>query len=499
MTTLAVSDAAPHADGAAARQPLSWLDFILPLAIAGAFMALAFIRLAAPPYPIYDEVYFARTAMDLLNGMRPTDMTHPPLPKLLIAWGIHLWGAQIDPTTKTWTTVTDPHAFAASTVQAWRFASVMIGGLTLVVFYTLARALFDKRTIAVCATGLLALDGVFFVQSRMAMGNNFELCFVLTGVLGAWLAIKHGRKRFLLLAGLGLGLALATRLSSLVAWGLIGLFLLWHFGVSQKPRWMFHSGRADLYLPVGLAATLRRFVVWAAWIGLTLVALPLAIYVGVFLIVLCGPAKWQAPLFSLEMIAALIDVHNYMWTIQTSLPDTHAYRSPWWSWPFMARPVWYYIGVEREQGLLGGVWAIGNAFIWWATLPALIGSAIAARRLRDSRFALLALMGLGLWLMWGIQPRALMFMHYMLPTIPFVCLAVAAFCHHSWQPDASVEDGSDRASTAPIFRQGLRRAGVVTYLGLVVGWFVFYYPLLTSSLVPLPFFKLHIWFGDIWL
>ncbi len=159
----------------------------------------------------------------------------------------------------------------------------------------------------------------------------------------------------------------------------------------------------------------------------------------------------------------------------------------------MARPTWFHIAGNPEKELIGGIWAIGNAFVWWAMLPMMGWCAVRGARTGDPRLGLLATMGLGLWLFWILQPRGQTFMHYMLTSIPFVAIALAAFLWAAWQrTDDALADG-------PLMPTPVRRGFVVGYLGLAVAWFAFYYQLFVSILVPLWYFKLHVWFGEIWL
>ena len=69
------------------------------------------------------------------------------------------------------------------------------------------------------------------------MTNIYEVFYLLLGTLGTWLYIKNDRSPWLILTGIGLGCALATRWSSLYAWGLTGLLLLWHVWSVKRVQW----------------------------------------------------------------------------------------------------------------------------------------------------------------------------------------------------------------------------------------------------------------------
>ena len=48
--------------------------------------------------------------------------------------------------------------------------------------------------------------------------------------------------------------------------------------------------------------------------------------------------------------------------------------SPWYQWPVMRRPIWYYSGIltgtSGNGGLREGISAFGNPLVWWAGIPA---------------------------------------------------------------------------------------------------------------------------------
>lgn len=489
-------------------QAVGAIDYAIAIAIACAFFIVGVIRLGMPNEQIFDEVYHARTAMEYIAGVNPYEWTHPPVAKLLAAGSILLFHGQFDLASKVWT---EQQAFA------WRFSSLVFGALTLLVMYALTRSLFNNRQIATAATAFLALDGVFFVQSRVAMTNIYEVCFILLGTLGLWLYIKTDRTRWLFLMGFGLALGLATRWSTLYAWGLTGLLLLWHFWSVKRVQW---NGVADpgaltwqAKLKSGFANLNKAAL--AKWVGLLVVCMaliPLVVYALSYIpFVLQGPGDWQMKLFGWNTNdhgwGKVIFQQKDMWEYHAHLNATHPYSSPWWSWPLMLRPTWYYFH-DFKNGTLGGVWAIGNAFIWWLSIPALAYAGFLAWRDKLKSLGLITVLGFGLWLMWGVQPRPLLYMHYMFETIPFACMAIAYTCYQLWygRPDFSnvvavpgeTPQAMAKASTPPLTPKAQRiLAGVVA--GLIVAWFIFYYPLLADVPISWQYYNWHLWYNRAWI
>lgn len=166
----------------------------------------------------------------------------------------------------------------------------------------------------------------------------------------------------------------------------------------------------------------------------------------------------------------------------------------------MLRPTWYYFH-DWKNGTISGVWAIGNAFIWWTSMPALAYVGFLAWRDRLKSLGLITLMGFGLWVMWGVQPRPLLYMHYMFECIPFACIGLAYLCYLLWHGESeetlATETGAATAS-APL-NSRMRQAIAMALVALIAAWFLFYYPLLSAQPIPWSFYNLHLWFGKAWI
>lgn len=424
----------------------SLADVAIPAAVAAAFALLAVWRLETPPKMVFDEKFHALYAMDYLAGKEPDGCVQPPLAILMIASSILALGGQADPASTIWT---------AYSAFSWRFGSLVVGTLTLLVMYALTRCLFNKRAVAALAMSLLALDGVFFVQSRVAMTNIFTVFFVLLSTLGLCLYMKSGRDRWLLMMGFELGCAIACRWTGLFAWGLIGLLLLWHVWRTKWPQW-----------------SARESCAWTAKAVVSMCIVPLLIYVCAYV-----PYVMEDNVKD-HSWSRVISLQKTMWQFHASTPEGWPGSSPWWSWPLLKKPMVYYVN-DEGQGKMAMTWAIGNAFIWWASVPALLAAGYFSWRRKTRDLAVIACLGLGLWLLWAIQPRPVLYTHYMFESIPFACMAIAYCCHSFWS------------------QNGLRLI-VSLYLALVPIWFFIFYPLLSAMPVSVKFCNQLMWFGRSW-
>jgi dolichyl-phosphate-mannose--protein O-mannosyl transferase len=470
------------------------------------FFLLAIWRLDTPNEQVFDEVHHARTAAEYVHGLNPHEWSHPPFSKEMMALSLKAFGGEFDPRDGVWT----PNSkFEPRSVIGWRYASVVFGTLTLPAVYALARVLFGSRALAAAAAIMLAMDGVFFVHSRIAMTNIFTVFFITVTTVGVALFLQRQQVRWLLLTGAGLGFAIASRWSSLYAWAITVALLFGHWlfltlqpappppAVKAKAR----SGRgtdvpspripADPEQPVPL-----RPVIFLASSFLCLAVVPFLIYFATYIPnVLQGPGSVWEKLFTWEGLnhtgwAKMFSMQKDMFNYHANLKASHPYDSPWWSWPLELRPVWYYF--DGKNGTITGIWAIGNVLIWWASVPAFITLLYLAWREKGTGTVmpnlLLAAYGIGLWLAWGVKSRALNFMHYYFECIPFACVALAYLGWRIWVS----ESGSPRA-------RRLRRVFVAGYAVALVAWFLFYYPLLSAYPISEWYYGQHLWLGRNWV
>jgi dolichyl-phosphate-mannose-protein mannosyltransferase len=388
-------------------------DLVLCLLLVVAAALFRAPRLGLPDEEIFDEVYHAKTALEYLNGQNPTEWVHPPTAKLLIAVPVYLLGY---------------HAWA------WRLAPALAGILLAPVFFLLARRVLASERAALLASVLLLSDGVYLVQSRIAMTNIFAVLFQLSAALFTVRAALAPRLpwRDMTLLGLALGLALSTRWTSLWAWGFLGLVLL-----------VCHGRRLLDLRSLGLLV-------------LSFGALPLLLYVASY-------APWMAQGHALS---DLWPHQKAIWRYHADLVAQHPYFSSWYTWPWLYRPTWYYYKQTGEQ--VAGIVAIGNPALWWASVPVTLWALVTGLRARDPRRLFAAAGFLLMYLPWGISPRTLNYSHYLFEAMPYACLSLGLLLDRGW-------DGPSRA---------LARG----YLLLVVLLFVYFLPVLIGFPFPARWF-----------
>ena len=434
------------------------------------------LRVADPQKFVFDEVYYAKDAcMYVKDSIEACGLdavqnqVHPPLGKWLIAGGIKIFGFDS---------------------LGYRIAVVLGGTLTIVLLYLLAKKVLKSTIGAAISAGLLAIDPLHFVQSRTSMLDVFVPLF---GV-AAFLFVAYDRERILravvddslagpralilgrpwrLAAGIAAGAAFATKWSgAFVVVGVLVLSAAWEIG-ARRPR-----GR----LRGTLIAVREEAPTILLWCVVAPAVVYMASYAGVGDITgwsddsdpsrkypreLGGPVL-TAPWADDSWWESVWAEQSFNWKFHSrDLNDaTHPYQSPAWTWMLLKRPVSYFYESADAEGNVREILATGSPFVWWASILALVFTAVEWVRNRPKlgrpEGVILAgvLFTYGPWLLPLDRPA--IFLFYFVTTVPFICLAlgyVATRIGNSWEA----------------------RLAVSIFSVFAVGFFVFYYPLLTKS------------------
>ncbi len=376
-----------------------------------------------PNGQVFDEIYFAVFAHDDLTGVAYFD-PEPPLAKELIAAGEWLdgwWRA-------TFQGAHGSYADLGFTTTGWRLMVCLFGTLCVPLMYLLAYLLWRNRWFALAAATMACFDGLFFVESRIAVIDIFPIFFILLAYVCFLVHLDSRDQRdslvTLLLTGTVLGLGISAKWIALAAWASILMFLIVrplvrHVGVTVgrgERAWTW--GLAGPGLPGGAQAS------WYVPVMLvSMVVLPVLIYL----------ASWF-PFFLRGQFHNLHDLLVYNWQAyeyQATLTATHPYGSAWYTWPFLYRPVAYYyqyqgLGIDGVTGrpLVAGIVNLGNPIIWWASLPALLALPYFVLRHRSFPATVILVGYITQYLPWSRVTRVLFLYHYFGPLI-FAILALA--------------------------------------------------------------------------
>ena len=452
---------------------------VLIMVLAG---ALRIFGLSHPDELVFDETYYAKDACWYVQAseeqcQRAADApeVHPPLGKWMIGIGIRLFGFDC-PTDR------DP-CTGTSTSFAWRIIPAIAGTLSVGLLYLLARRLFMSTLAAIAAALLLTFDLLHFVQSRTSMLDIFLPLFGIAAFL--FLVLDRDRERppdvregilsrpWLLAAGAAFGAAVATKWSgALMLVAGIVLTLVWEF-----------ASRSGEPLRARVGAVLRRGV---PAVLVFLLIVPFLLYSLTYAGRVVNGHLTGAPWKEGHAVRILWDHHRYMADFHDDLTSVHSYQSPPWSWLALKRPVSYYFCsgdscTPPNDGEYEETFATGSPFVWWTSVLALLYVAyrwIRRRNWRGPEGVILAGFAFT-YLPWLVlaSDRPAVFLFYMLPSVPFMCLALAYVITkigRSWEAKAAIA----------LFSLG------------AIGMFFFYYPLLVGKPIPQEDWKARIWVFD---
>lgn len=445
--------------------------------------ALRVVRLDDPEGIMFDETYYAKDSCWFVNVSKTVceidyeqTYVHPPLGKWLLAIGIRIFGYD---------------AFG------WRVAAAVAGTVTVVLLYLLARRVLGSTLGAVLASGLLAIDLLHFVQSRISMLDIFVPLFGVAAVLFA----VYDRDRYRpppegpranglldrpwrLAAGAAAGASVASKWTGVFYLILvIALIIVWETGVRRRDD-----------RPHPISRFLREET-------LTIFFWLMVMPVGVYLFTYIGRLEGEllaSPLAEGSWVRAFWERQLSMLDFHANLKSSHGYQSNAKTWLVLKRPVSYHIEYG-PNGEYGEVMATGSPFVWWASILAVAYTTFrwVVGRVRKTIDPLLRPEGIivagffftyGPWLfpdLWNeaarrlgidffIADRPAVFLFYLLPTIPFMCLAlayVATEIGHSWEAKAAVS----------LFAAG------------AIGFFAFYYPVAANVQIPKKQWDRRIW------
>lgn len=384
-----------------------------------------------PPYPTYrngtyfDEVYYARTAYEYLQGIEPYEDSHPPLGKLIISLGIAVFGM---------------------TPFGWRITGCLLGIAMLPVLYLLAKQLFGSDGKALWATAFFALDFMHFTQTRTALIDAPAVFLILVmytlmyRYYSSTPASLPYRKALVLLAVCGFVTGLAAAVKWTAVYAALGLAVLFVLAIVRRHR----LGERTKTWPTCL------------WCVLFFGIVPLTVYFLTYIpyfIADPGTPAWKI----------FWDNQVYMLSYHGGLDVGHAFQSPWYSWPLMLRPMWYY-GLQplAGEGLCSSIVAFGNPAVWWCGSVCVLLLLCKRKKTQSDIFILIGFTAQ--FLPWAFVSRLTFIYHYF-AAVPFVILAAVSVL-------------GDLASK-------WRRCRYITPVLLVIAavLFVLFYPVLSGAVV----------------
>jgi len=483
----------------------SWLWTGLVALLA---LVLRLVGLAKPGDKIFDEVYYAKEAHDLLQfgverdkeGTGPGYVVHPPLGKWLIAAGEQVYGYN---------------------ALGWRIAAAIVGALSVLLLARIARRMFGSTLLGCVAGLLLALDGLHFVMSRVALLDIYLMFFLLLAFACALLDRDSTRAWLLRRAEAGDDLAAGTafrvpwwRLATAVSAG-CALGVKWSaswyiVALAGLTLWWAVQARRSAGVRRPIREALLRESGWLVVCGVVILAVYLSTWTGWFLSDDGWNRHgnpWPGPSWMPSALGNLWEYHVHAYEFHTGLHAKHDYQSTPWTWLLLGRPVAYYYSSDPGCGATdcsAEVLALGTPLLWWSFIPALVMVGWRWLAGRDWRAGAILLMSLGAGILpWTLYPTRTMFYFYTLPALPFLVLAVTLALGmvlgqgrvRGGEPGTAVElapaiDDRDRRMVGAV--------AVASYLLVIAATFAYFYPIYTGEQLTYESWHSRMWF-DSWI
>ena len=413
----------------------------------------------------FDEIYHARTAYEHLHGMRTYETSHPPLGKVLMSWAIAVFGM---------------------TPFGWRFAGALAGVMMLPAMYLLGKMLTKNKWGGLFAMLMLAFDTMHFTQTRIATIDSFVVLFILWAVyfMLYWFRMDFFDKPFwktlvpLLLSGIFMGLSIASKWTGVYNIIALAIIFFWGFGrrlqewLDARKEALRYEKQKNTHLPKpqkakkeanrtiaperALAVRSKGYMLWAT-IGLCVIffiVIPLVIYYLSYIPYFAynGGVTVEKVIHAavgdyletgeLTVYDGMLGYHS-----QEGLGMDHDYFSPWYEWPVIAEPMYYYYYSHGTQESTRTIMLLGNPGVWWVCLAGLAGVICMAiyRHMRydickyntpgliarykefhitqpwDFRYGLIILCFLVQFMPWVLVPRGTYIYHYF-TSVPFIIL-----------------------------------------------------------------------------
>lgn len=438
----------PNEDVRLARPAQSrtlWYGLCLSaLTILGVVVRL--VGIARYPGLIYDEYYYVPAAdvllrrrppvlvKDMVPGIDPNLLSHPPLSKEMIAAAIYLFGQH---------------------PLAWRLPGLIAGAAVPLLVAGIAFELFGQdRVISLIAGLLAALDGLSIVLSRVALPDSPALALVLAGLYA--LVVITNR----------------IHQGAPVTWGRwLGLGLL--LGAALAAEWI--GGQAILlawlWLGLSSAGTRRR---WKRWVPATTIV-PFGLYYASYFY--AWPSGYHQYWLPKNPFLAFFKLQWLMLRDMWTLRFYHPWTANAWTWLGIPRPTAMILSLTAHHSVR--LMAFSDPLVVWVGLASLVAGLFWIRHHPATRGAwwFLLLWFLCFYATWLLTPRS-KFLYYFATASIGLDIAAAAGLVLSYRA----------VRARPLWRA--LQSGLAGIVGLSI---LYLLPLWVGMALPRPFYHAVWW------
>ena len=410
----------------------------------------------------FDEIYHARTAYEMTQGLYNYEWTHPPLGKFIISIGVRIFGM---------------------VPFGWRVMGVLFGIMMLPILYLFMYRMSESSFVSTLTIILMAADFMHYTQTRIATIDVYGTFFIL---LMFYFMYRYTQLSFydtklkktyipLLFSGIAMGLGCASKWTAVyAAVGLAVIFFLTLFirwmeysyvaGVSEKKRTDFEKTIWNCFS--------NHSIKTCGFCVISFVIIPAIIYILSYI-----PFENGRDMGLFEM---LIQNQKDMWNYHSNLEATHPYSSKWYEWLIIKRPLWYYTA-RLDSDVQSNISAMGNPIVWWVGLAAIVFVVYHLIRYKDKKAGFLCIGYLAQLLPWTGVSRCTFIYHYF-PGSVFLILMLGYSMHLLREKYKDTTVGS------------ILNKSFIVYVVAAVFLFAMFYPVISGYPMNLSYGKYLRWF-----
>jgi len=324
----------------------------------------------------FDEIYFARTAYEYVNGIETYEWTHPPLGKLIQAIPIYI--------TKNMTPFN------------YRLMGNISGIIMIIVMYSFGKLLFKKRKYACLSSLLMCFDTFHFVETRIGTVDSHLILFILLATYFMFKFTKYSNTKDLFFSGLFFSFSISTKWTGF--YGGIALAIIYFTHLIKSKRLNIN------YLFKGFSF----FVI-----------IPIIFYFSLYFLF---PNN---KIYYTNSVKKIIKQQEEMYKYHSSLESDHYFSSKWYTWPIAYKPVWYHNQII-DTNTRETISSVGNIVIWWFGIITTIYLLLKLLIKKDINCFYLLITILSLWIPYSLIKREMFLYHYF-PVLPFIILTITNF------------------------------------------------------------------------
>lgn len=333
--------------------------------LISAGLLIHFMFFGHPNQTVFDEVHFGKFISGYYTREYFFDI-HPPLGKLLIAGFAKLFNFQ-----PGFAFSEIGNKFPDNQYLILRFLPNLAGSLLPLVIFLLLIEMGVKRTASFFGGLFVALDNALLTQSHYILLDSFLLLFGFLALLFYFKfkkSLLHQRTGWtgnisnLMFFGAFSGLAISVKWTGL-SFLALPLFLELIKVVQTKN---LRSSLKTILIPMTIALSLY-FVIFSAHLIILNKSGPGDAFMSIgFQKTLAGNIYTKNGTQPSNFFQRFIELNTEMYKANQRLNATHPYSSQWYSWPFMTRPIYYWVSQDER------IYLLGNPVIWWLSTVAII-------------------------------------------------------------------------------------------------------------------------------